>query len=168
MSAELIAPPARHPVLAPGELVTETLLAGLEPWRPTACGWLTAVRPCRRSRVSAPEGALELSSRRQTAPRRTGRHKLGQGPLGTLRRAWPGGRRSRACERGTCLRTRAPGSSLTASQAWVSAPIPMSSGAPAPPIFVATQPGSTALEKTSRRCRATAAARAATNSLESE
>jgi len=37
----------------------------------------------------------------------------------------------------------AVGSSLTASQVWVRYPISKSSGAPAPPIFVGTQPGST-------------------------
>src|SRR5947208_11876552 len=64
--------------------------------------------------------------------------------------------------------TAAAGSSLTASQVWVRYPISKSSGAPGPPIFVATQPGSTALLSTSGHHRATAKARAVTFSLLSE
>src|SRR4051812_24474362 len=77
---------------------------------------------------------------------------------------------------GTCGRrwcqyrplTIAAGSSLTASQVWVRYPISKSSGAPGPPIFVGTQPGSTALLRTSRHRRATAEASAVTYSLLSE
>ena len=63
---------------------------------------------------------------------------------------------------------RAAGSSLVASHSWVRCPSRRSSGAPGPPILVGTQPGSTALLYTSGQMRATATARAVTNSLLSE
>jgi len=44
--------------------------------------------------------------------------------------------------------TVAAGSSLTASHTCVRYPASKSSGAPGPPIFVATQPGSRAFERT--------------------
>jgi hypothetical protein len=46
------------------------------------------------------------------------------------------------------LITAAAGSSLTASHAWVTGARRRSSGAPGPPILVATQPGSTELDRT--------------------
>ena len=63
---------------------------------------------------------------------------------------------------------RASGWSLVASHSWVRCPSRRSSGAPGPPILVGTQPGSTALLDTSGQSRATAQARAVTNSLLSE
>ena len=44
--------------------------------------------------------------------------------------------------------TRASASSLTASQTWVRRPLSRSSGAFAPPMRVATQPGSSAFDST--------------------
>ncbi len=61
----------------------------------------------------------------------------------------------------------AAGSSLTASQAWVTGAWDMSSGAPGPPILVGTQPGSRALLSTPGQRRATANASTTSNSLES-
>ena len=61
--------------------------------------------------------------------------------------------------------THAAGSSLTASQAWVTGASDMSSGASGPPILVGTQPGSTTLESTPGLRRATARASTTSHSL---
>src|SRR5580700_3535742 len=60
------------------------------------------------------------------------------------------------------------GSSLVASHACVTGARLRSSGAPGPPILVATQPGSSALEKTPGQRRATANASTTSKSLLSE
>ena len=128
--------------------------------------------------LSPDDGAPPASRRPARGPHRApARRTIGDGlgrryasrarrrrSAGTSPGSGPGARRRGRPDRttaggggGSTSRRRAlPGSSLVASHACVRHPASRSSGAPGPPIFVGTQPGLTAFDKTLGQRRATA------------
>src|SRR6516165_12796910 len=98
--------------------------------------------------------AVKVTGFKEEKCPRCGGTRRGAAP-GSRHRSRPGSAHEGADDRNT-RQSIANSSSLVASQAWVIHPCWRSSGADGPPIFVATHPGSKALDRTSFQCLATA------------